>query len=31
MLVDHITLTLSPILALPVKHIAEGLDPKNKN
>jgi hypothetical protein len=31
MLVDHITLTLSPNLALPDKHIAEGSDPKNKN
>ena len=31
MLVDHITITLSPNLALPDKHIAVGLDPKNKN
>jgi hypothetical protein len=31
MLVDHITLTLSPNLALPDKHIAVGKDPKNKN
>jgi hypothetical protein len=31
MLVDHITITLSPNLALPDKHIAVGKDPKNKN
>ena len=31
MLVDHITNTLSPNLARPDKHIAVGLDPKNKN
>ncbi len=30
MLVDHITLTLSPNSALLVKYLAEGLDPKNK-
>jgi hypothetical protein len=31
MLVDHITLTLSPNLALSDKHMALGIDPKNKN
>ena len=31
MLVDHITITLSPNAALPDKHIAVGKDPKNKN
>ncbi len=31
MLVDHITLTLCPNLALPDMHIAVGKDLKNKN
>jgi hypothetical protein len=31
MLVDHITIPMSPNLALPDKYIAVGLDPKNKN